>query len=63
MQRDAKEFVALGDLVTSSKKVYIEGNSLFLACQFLRQQQPDKMKWLRDKVMLLWLTTIKILFK
>ena len=63
MQRDAKEFVALGDLVTSSKKVYIEGSSLFLARQFLRQQQTDKMKWLRDKVMLLWLTIIKILFK
>ena len=29
-QREKQKFLALGDLVRSSKKVFIEGNSLFL---------------------------------
>ena len=30
-QREKQNFVALGDLVRSTKKVFIDGNSLFLA--------------------------------
>ena len=30
-QRDKQKFLALGDLVRSSKKAFIKGNSLFLA--------------------------------
>ena len=46
-------FLALGDLVRSSKKNFIEGSSPFLAPLFLLQQQTYMMEWLRDKAMLL----------
>ena len=31
-QTEKQKFLALGDLVRSSKKVFVERNSLFLAC-------------------------------
>ena len=56
-QREKRKFLALDDLVRSSKNVFIKGNSMFLACWFLHQQQTYFMEWLRDKVMLImeWL--------
>ena len=58
-QREKQKFLALGDFVRSSKKVFIKGNSLFLTRQFLRHQQTYMMEWLRDKVMLLRLTAVR----
>ena len=58
-QREKKKFLALGDLLRSSKKFFIEGNSVFLARQFLRQQQTYMKEWLRDKVMLLRLIALR----
>ena len=58
-QRGKQKFLALGDLVRSSKNIFIKGNSMFLACQFLRQQQTYMMEQLRDKVILLRLTTMR----
>ena len=58
-KREKQNFLPLGALARSSEKVFIEGNSLFLTCQFLRQQQTYMMEWLRDKAMLLRLTTLR----
>ena len=58
-QRKKQNFLALGDLVRSSNKVFIEGNSLLLDRQFLRQQYTYMTGWLRDKVMWLRLTTMR----
>ena len=54
-----QNFLALGDLVRNSNKVFIKRNSLFLAHYFLCQQQTYMMEWLRDNVMWLRLTTIR----
>ena len=51
--RRRKKFLALGDLVRCSNKVFIESNSfrLWLASFFFEPTVAYMMEWLKDKVM------------
>ena len=51
--RRKKKFLALGDLVRCSNKVFIESNSfrLWLASFFFEPTVAYMMEWLKDKVM------------
>ena len=60
-QREKQKFLALGDFLRSSNKVFIEDNSLFLARWFFRQRQTYMMECLRDKIMWLRLKTLRYL--
>ena len=63
-QTEEQNFLALGELVRSSNKVFIESNSFrsWLA-SFFAPTAAYMMEWLRDKVMCQRLTKNEILFK
>ena len=63
-QTEKQNFLALGDLVRSSNKVFIESNSFrFWVASFFAPRAAYMMEWLRDKVMWQRLTINEILFK
>ena len=63
-QTEKQNFLALGDLVRSTNKVFIESNSLrFWLASFFAPTATYMMEWLRGKVMWQRLTKNEILFK
>ena len=59
-QTEKQNFLALGDLVRSSNKVFIESNSFrFWVASFFAPRAAYMMEWLRDKVMWQRLTKMR----
>ena len=63
-QTEKRNFLALGDFVRNSNKVFIESNSLcFWLASFFAPTAAYMTGWLRDKVMWQRLTKIRYFFK